>query len=169
MKLTGDDASGTSSEFQRGPDRFKTRQYVIFNTFLCCNLLLPFEIRYTCAPPRRVVCHHLDARLKVVGWNEVVNRIWWTTVRGRLILSNFCDSEMGNLSIFTGVAFATGEIKAGQLKILKSLDSLIETPNANSLKRLRSTTSSSGPIWSHVKKKEAKKTKVNRFVSTLII
>ena len=38
---------GTSSEFQRGEIRFKTRHYVILHVFLRYTILLPVEIRYT--------------------------------------------------------------------------------------------------------------------------
>ena len=39
---------GTSSEFQRGEDRFKTRHYVILHVYLRHIFLLPVETRYTC-------------------------------------------------------------------------------------------------------------------------
>ena len=48
---------GTSSEFQLGEGRFKTRHYVILlHVFLRHTFLLPFEIRYTCLT-EALVCH----------------------------------------------------------------------------------------------------------------
>ena len=44
---------GTSSEFQRGEGRFKTRHYVILHVFLRHTFLLPVEIRYTCLTEAR--------------------------------------------------------------------------------------------------------------------
>ena len=49
---------GTSSEFQRGEGRFKTRHYVILHVFLRHTFLLPVEIRNSCLTEARV-CHHL--------------------------------------------------------------------------------------------------------------
>ena len=39
---------GTSSEFQRGEGRFKTRHYVILHVFLRHTFLRPVEIKNSC-------------------------------------------------------------------------------------------------------------------------
>ena len=52
---------GTSSDFQRGEGRFKTRHYVILHVFLR-HTYLPFEIRYTCLTEARRLSQPLSCR-----------------------------------------------------------------------------------------------------------